>query len=1036
MYKKYKDKNYEFMYYQTSYDNITTPYTEYKRNIIWGEITDKIMEVLKINNVVLRSSNKKPRVILLNNLAMYICRNLMEEKHLVDPFFPYKAKHNDVLVENFIDNGNISEKKAKELVQKINLPKLCTNACVKIKELDHQEDYQIIKVKDGLKIVSEKFVKFVFCPNYIYNKLVKNYNGKKEDFDSIVFCLMLRYETLAGRSHQFAMETKFKDALEKTYNCYVECFASSINFYYPTYCSLFYDIEKYFGSIGSFYNVEYTKGFFLANPPYESDMLLKMVEKFENSIESTKESLAISFGMPKWGAYRKFDAIEKAEKSKYNTFYRCLNREVYWTDTLTNYKIIIPEHCRFVFQNKKGEKKYDINQMSYLIDNYWISPNLDKLNPNIKNKTGRLASDFNINSVDLYYKKETTFMKYQIKNHSFPSIFSIYNFKQLSKKIEEYQKFSHKFKKEYKQIEKFRLDKNLQHVLVFDEKNSYNDIIYYYSEKEINDCSFDNYRSFNTNFKYYGDFLYRELDKIEKNSNIETQREYLYSKIPTCFSLNTEFCLSILDYFSPKSVLDYNCIFGEKLLSCAIKKIKYLGFDSSKNKITNVYNKIIEDFGNSKKQLVINSDCKTYPDVFVREKLKDINLTKVSMIYTKIKNYKLHSIKGTKDTVENYSSNKEKYLVFSVFYSLIKYMRFLEHKGLVILEFESIDYIEPLVFFVLLNFHIFNLSYTGFINNNDKPCIIFNRTISYNNVDKKTILNKFQKNYPLVFSLSKNLINLKEDNFFLEIDPRTEEEGKIIIDSGKNSSQNRTIFKVFLSLENWIKDIKFFGGMKASEQLVIVTKFANLLNLKFSFVINKYETGWKAEGDYLNRFYITPGEPWKKAATLGMKQEFIEENNLYYSSINVLKNSLDEKYKKDFKVKIFPFNILENHINILTDSIRERFSQIDIDPDTYEGTIYIAINTSDYLICLMRIFKKCFFEVCLTGAEINRDLIDLNRVNLFRTGSLNGKVYSYNTGPPEIEKIAQKFDTEIFSGWIYFHYLKNRKKKDICIFYD
>mgnify|MGYP002701288261 CR=1 FL=1 len=76
-----------------------------------------------------------------------------------------------------------------------------------------------------------------------------------------------------GNSHQFAMGISFKEALRRDYQVYFECFASAINCHYPMFGSLFYDIEKYFGSYGNFYLLKYHLGFFIANPHYETELL-------------------------------------------------------------------------------------------------------------------------------------------------------------------------------------------------------------------------------------------------------------------------------------------------------------------------------------------------------------------------------------------------------------------------------------------------------------------------------------------------------------------------------------------------------------------------------------------------------------------------------------------------------------------------------------------------------------------------------------------------------------------------------------------
>ena len=171
------------------------------------------------------------------------------------------------------------------------------------------------------------------------------------------------------------METKFKKALNDKYNIDFECFASPINSYYTKYCSLFYDIDKYFGSFGNYYLVKYNRGFYIANPPYEPYMLKLMVNKFIESCKNTNEKLLISFGLPNWGnnpaKYGKFEAIDIARKTKYLEFERCMkNGEVWWYDRTNNHRIKIPSHCRFIIGNEKSDILKD--EFNDLINKYWI----------------------------------------------------------------------------------------------------------------------------------------------------------------------------------------------------------------------------------------------------------------------------------------------------------------------------------------------------------------------------------------------------------------------------------------------------------------------------------------------------------------------------------------------------------------------------------------------------------------------------------------------------------------------------------------
>lgn len=372
MYRKYKDDNYEFEYYETTYETKTSPETEYLRHIYYKELIEHLNSVLIEERITLKSSNKKNKQIICDNLAMFIALNLLEKKHLVDPLIPHNAKKNKTLINTLVFLGGITKERAGEVFKKFQLTVKLNQI---IKKIQNRQTIEVIVVKIKHPVVFKYKYKNVevICPLPLYHKLKKRYTGDKLQLDATIFCLLLRYKTFGGNSHQFSMEIEFKNALRKKYNIDFECFASAINVHYNKYCSLFYDIERHFGSFGNFYLVKYTKGFYIANPPYETILLEKMVEKFISSCQESKKSLSISFGLPNWGAYERFIPLEIVRDSEYKTYFRCMEKgEVLWYDSLTGKGIKIPSHCRTVVQNNRGKIEYNMENFDTLVEKYWI----------------------------------------------------------------------------------------------------------------------------------------------------------------------------------------------------------------------------------------------------------------------------------------------------------------------------------------------------------------------------------------------------------------------------------------------------------------------------------------------------------------------------------------------------------------------------------------------------------------------------------------------------------------------------------------
>lgn len=366
----FKNKDYTLYYLDTKYKNKTTPLTEYNRHKLYKNLTNDILKYLDKKDIKLSKSGKNNKTSIDNNLAMFIAVNMLEKKSHIDPLFPSNIKYSQTLIKTISHLSGLSLDKSQKIYKDLDLEEKFKNIVKKISKLNSSEDDEKVYKKN--KFLYYRDIKLEISDK-LYKKLRSRYNGKKDEFLSHVFCLILRYKTFGGNSHQFSMEIKFKKILREKYGINFELFASSINVYYDNYCSLFYDIEKHFGSFGNFYHLKLIKGFFIANPPYETILLEKMVNKFIKSIRESDQALSITFGLPNWGEYERFIPLEKVQKSKYLSYIRCMKKgEVWWYDSFKNMRIKIPSHCRSVIQNEKGRKLYDIKDFNDLINKYWV----------------------------------------------------------------------------------------------------------------------------------------------------------------------------------------------------------------------------------------------------------------------------------------------------------------------------------------------------------------------------------------------------------------------------------------------------------------------------------------------------------------------------------------------------------------------------------------------------------------------------------------------------------------------------------------
>jgi hypothetical protein len=133
-------------------------------------------------------------------------------------------------------------------------------------------------------------------------------NGQTDDLDNIldnyIFCLVFRYSHMDSGNQQLSINANIKDMYKK---CGVnfELFGSAINTLSHHYCSLFYDIEKYFGSKGNFFDFDIKKGIFWCNPPYDDTIMTNTALKIINCLEKSTMSSPIVFliTIPIWDIY-------------------------------------------------------------------------------------------------------------------------------------------------------------------------------------------------------------------------------------------------------------------------------------------------------------------------------------------------------------------------------------------------------------------------------------------------------------------------------------------------------------------------------------------------------------------------------------------------------------------------------------------------------------------------------------------------------------------------------------------------------------
>ena len=195
----------------------------------------------------------------------------------------------------------------------------------------------------------------------IYDKCVKSHKG--ENYQRDILCCLLRYKTLNSGANQFVVDLSYKDELKK-YGFNFECFASVFNRYYDNYCSMFYDLEKHFGSCGSFMALKIKAGYYMANPPYDENLLDKMYTCVTRALHDS--NVVILMSIPLWDNYELETRIDAEHLYKK----RQVREEQFHTDMDPSIMVLIPKYINYLFYNTSDDinnflKFYDTKKIQH-----------------------------------------------------------------------------------------------------------------------------------------------------------------------------------------------------------------------------------------------------------------------------------------------------------------------------------------------------------------------------------------------------------------------------------------------------------------------------------------------------------------------------------------------------------------------------------------------------------------------------------------------------------------------------------------------
>lgn len=228
----------------------------------------------------------------------------------------------------------------------------------------------------------------IMLPIELYYKMLSRFvpDGNDVDIDTIIWIILFRYQLLSSNNNQLAVLPSIYNKMKNDFNLSVECFASAINTSLPYFCSLYYDVEKYFGSIGNFFNIIPISGTFSFNPPYQYDIISNGIKTIIQHMDHTTKPLTFIITIPIWDNFGKSvmaDNMTENNNNKINyqdfTIMNDIRSSKYFKGLrmISKNDFTYMDHNFYLFKNKTIQNTYvivmtNINDCNFInvINNY------------------------------------------------------------------------------------------------------------------------------------------------------------------------------------------------------------------------------------------------------------------------------------------------------------------------------------------------------------------------------------------------------------------------------------------------------------------------------------------------------------------------------------------------------------------------------------------------------------------------------------------------------------------------------------------
>jgi hypothetical protein len=200
-----------------------------------------------------------------------------------------------------------------------------------------------------------------------YTKLQRLFDraASQACFEDALFCLLCRYDMLQGAGLQAALPGSVHDVLLQHLECRMESFASPLNCRNQNFCSAF-ELDRLFGSVGSFFSCQFETGCYQANPPFCEILIASMCKRINALLEQQKqEPLMFVIFVPVWKAASGYQLLLE---SNYLTKHIVFDQgRHYYTEgsqyrRKESFRVASFDTSVFFYQNEAAQHKWPVSQ--------------------------------------------------------------------------------------------------------------------------------------------------------------------------------------------------------------------------------------------------------------------------------------------------------------------------------------------------------------------------------------------------------------------------------------------------------------------------------------------------------------------------------------------------------------------------------------------------------------------------------------------------------------------------------------------------